>query len=292
MRFLYFILAFFALASCGGGGAVDGTVAPVDPFDPTYHTIQSTVSETSALTAAGFVLPAAGIDAVDILVPEVNGSVEHDNGSLLLNDGVYAFVGSYVLNDPLDPTGGGYFVDTNGAGFALFEFDGGGFDYVLRYLGNYQSAGIDYVAAGVGGIATEAEYIPSSSTATYNGIALGAGASSSGAFELADGTVQAQVNFGTGRVDLTANGFTASGSPVDEIRVTNATISGNVFSGGDIDLYLGAASANSILGSNETGTLRGGFYGWDATANVPDEVGGVLLQAGEDGYVNLYFAAD
>jgi hypothetical protein len=293
---LSMILVVSVLVACGGGGVSPEPVQPPDPpdppIDPTYETIFSTANETSVLTAAGFVLPSGGTDAVNIAVPRISGSVKHDAGPLVLDDGVYVFNGAYVLNDPNDPNGGGTFEDSNGANFSLSEFQGGGYDYVLRFLGTYNVAGTDYASAGVGGIATETEFVPTDGVASYSGDAIGSGADSSGTFELTDGDMAVTINFGTGNVTLVADGFTDTGAPVDSITVLGATMDGNVFSGGGINLRLNGAFANGILGPNSVTKVEGGVYGWDPVNDIPDEVGGVVLRAGDDGYVNIYFAAD
>ena len=71
-----------------------------------------------------------------------------------------------------------------------------------------------------------------------------------------------------------------------------AVIDGASFGGGTISLMNGDASADGILGPNVQSQFGGSFYGYDDALQIPDELGGMLLKAGDDGFVALYFAAD
>lgn len=293
--------AFFAiaccvwLAGCGGGGETPTDPPPPPPPPPAneYETIYSGTSTTSNLRGVGFGIPQTGQEANTIPLLEVSGSVRHDVGPLSLDDGQYAFTGTMRYIDPDDPDLGVYFSDGNGGIYFLSAFDGETFDYVLRYNGQYQISGQSYSSEGVAGIVTAESDVPSTGTAEYAGVAFGSGATvSGGSFELLSGNAAASVDFLEGTLSLTADGFADVGAPVDEVRVSGASIDGASFSGGTISLLIDGSSADGILGGNIQSQFGGNFYGYDDALDIPDELGGIALKAGDDGYVALYFAAD
>lgn len=79
--------------------------------------------------------------------------------------------------------------------------------------------------------------------------------------------------------------------PVDTISVTGMTISGNGFSGGTVATTNDGTAVN-ITGANTTTTAQGAFFGYDTAASAPDEVGGLVLQQGDDGILAGGFVAD
>ncbi len=287
--------AFFAtccclgLAGCGGGATLEEPPPPAND----YETIYSEAAATSNLRGIGLGIPQTGQEANTIPLLVVSGSVRHDVGPLSLDDGLYAFTGTMHYVDPDDPDQGVYFSDGNGGVIFLSEFDGGTFEYVLRYNGEYRIGPDTYSSEGVYGIVTAADDVPSSGIANYSGVAFGSGATvSGGSFELLSGTATATVNFLDKTLSLIADGFSDVGAPVDEVRVAGAVIDGASFGGGTISLMNGDASADGILGPNVQSQFGGSFYGYDDALQIPDELGGMLLKAGDDGFVALYFAAD
>ena len=76
----------------------------------------------------------------------------------------------------------------------------------------------------------------------------------------------------------------AATAPVDTISATGMTIAGNRFSGGTVTTTNGGAAVN-VTGANTTTTAQGAFFGYDAAASAPDEVGGLFLHQGDDGTV-------
>ena len=279
------------LAGCGGGATTPDDPPPPPAND--YKTIYSEAAATSNLRGVGFGIPQTGQEANEIPLLVVSGSVRHDVGPLSLDDGQYAFTGTMYDVDPDDPDQGVYFSDGNGGVFFLSAFDGATFDYVLRYYGEYQIGAETYSSEGVAGIVTADADVPSSGTADYSGVAFGSGATvSGGSFELLSGDAAATVNFLDGTLSLIADGFSDVGAPVDEVQVTGALIGGASFGGGTILLLNDGSSADDILGGNVQSQFGGSFYGYDDTLDIPDELGGMLLKAGDDGYIALYFAAD
>ncbi len=288
--------SFFALgcslglAGCGGGASPDD---PPPPPANEYETIHSEAATSSALRGVGLGIPQTGQEANEIPLLAVAGSVRHDVGPLSLDDGQYAFTGTMYYVDPDDPEQGVYFSDGNGGVFLLSTFDGASFDYVLRYNGEYRIGAVKHSAEGVIGIVTADADVPSGGTATYSGVAFGSGATvSGGSFELLSGSAAATADFGAGTLSLLADGFADIGAPVDEVRVTGAVIDGASFGGGTVSLLSDGASAEGILGPDVQSQFGGSFYGYDDVQDIPDEIGGLLLKAGDDGYVALSFAAD
>lgn len=290
----FFVLGCaLGLAGCGGGATPDDPPPPPPPPAGEYETIYSEAATSSSLGGVGLGIPRTGQEANEIPLLTVGGSVRHDVGPLSLDDSQYAFTGTMYYVDPDDPEQGVYFSDGNGGVFLLSTFDGATFDYVLRYNGEYRIGSATHSAEGVIGIVTADGDMPSGGTATYAGVAVGSGATvSGGSFELLSGNAAALVDFDGGTLSLLADGFADIGAPVDEVRVTGAIIDGAIFGGGAASLWNDGASAEGILGANVQSQFGGGFYGYDDALDVPDEVGGLLLKAGDDGYVALYFAAD
>jgi hypothetical protein len=68
-------------------------------------------------------------------------------------------------------------------------------------------------------------------------------------------------------------------------------ISGNGFEGGTVQTMNGGTVVN-ITGSGTSSSAQGSFFGYDANASAPDEVGGVILQQGNGGVVAGAFIAD
>lgn len=281
------------LAGCGGGAVPDEPPPPLKPSVNAYETIYSEAPATSSLRGVGFGIPQTGQEANTIPLLEVAGSVRHDVGPLSLDDGQYDFTGTMRYVDPDDPEQGVYFSDGKGGVFFLSEFNGATFDYVMRYAGEYRIGSVTYSSEGVAGIVTAVSDMPAGGEASYSGVAFGSGATvSGGSFELLSGNAAATVNFLDGTVSLTADGFSDIGAPVDAVQVAGALIDGASFSGGTITLLSDGSSAEGILGDNIQSQFGGSFYGYDNVSSIPDELGGMLLKAGDDGYVALYFAAD
>lgn len=301
------LLCCLTLTACGGTEVVSPydppprppkKVDPPDDDDPppeanVYETVYSEAGTTSNLSGVGLGIPTSGQEANQIPLLTVSGSVRHDVGPLSLDDGQYAFTGTMYYVDPDDPDQGVYFSDGSGGVYFLSAFDGATFDYVLRYTGEYKIGAETYSSEGVAGIVTALSDVPTHGTATYEGVAFGGGATvSGGSFDLLSGEAAASVNFTAGTLSLAADGFADTGAPVDAVQVSGGTIDGASFSGGTVLLLSDGASADDILGANVQSQFGGSFYGYDDTKNIPDELGGMLLKAGDDGYVALYFAAD
>lgn len=271
------------LAGCGGGSGGDTLLgAGGGGASQSYQTLSSQAAVTSTLGGTAI--------ANNSAIVTTSGTVQHDTGATTISDGTYTFV---------DPDG----FDQNGVmtdGVATLKTDqtsfSGTHEYVLLYDVTYPSGG----HTGVGGIVTQANDVPTGGTASYSGEAVAAYGDSTSSTSLDGGTAQVAVDFGAGQVDLTMTSFSASdgttGAPVanpalDTIAVTGMNINGNAFSGGTISTTLGGTPVD-VVGHNSTSLAAGNFFGFDAANNIPDEVGGVLLQQGDTGILAGAFVAD
>ena len=279
------------LAGCGGGATLEDPPPPPPAND--YETIYSAAAATSNMRGIGLGILQTGQEANTIPLLVVSGSVRHDVGPLSLDDGQYAFAGTMHYVDLDDPDQRVRLSDGKGGVFFLSEFEGGTFKYVLRYNGEYRIGQDTYSSLGFSGIVTAADDVPSSGISDYSGVAFGSGATvACGSFELLSGTATATVNFLEKTLSLIAGGFSDVGAPVDDVRVAGALIDGASFGGGAISLMNGDASADGILRLNIQSQFGGSFYGYDDALQIPDELGGMLLKAGDDGFVAVYIAAD
>jgi hypothetical protein len=129
------------------------------------------------------------------------------------------------------------------------------------------------------GVATATADVPTSGMAAYSGEFRGQLVQSgSPTATPLNWTADIQAGFsGGGDLDMT---FAGSGSSViDEIRIENATISGNTFSGGTMSTSLNGVE-NNVTGTSVD--LNGAFFGYDNVLTIPAEVGGVMASSDSD----------
>lgn len=145
--------------------------------------------------------------------------------------------------------------------------------------------------AGVGGYQTDADVIPTSGTALYEGLSNFQLVTSGDA---ADGTSELYVDFGAGTADLYA--YVGAGTITDFTRLEslNMTINGYTFTSGDVDLYNGGASVplSDVTGANSDGAAAGMFFGPVDTNGNPIEFGAVAIVSGDSDKLIMYTAGD
>ena len=293
--------------------ACSNAVAPITPTTPgappsgfTYRTLADRVSTTGDSTLGGVIATEEG--SVNIAMNAMSGTLNHTTGSTSLNAGPLAMV------DADGPAGDGALIDgTNhlynytyntGSNVPFFN---GTYQYVKAFDGNYIAGGNVYnILGGTYGVVTGAADIPSAGTATYSGEAGGlynyTGAAGTVYTYLTAGDSAVSADFSTNKVSVTMNNFTTLNSVgatvtqdvFDEVRLTNLAVIGNSFGGGNIAFYKNGTSVtyDTVIGANINALVGGNFYGYDSTLGAPDEVGGVLIQQGIQGTLNLVFVAD
>lgn len=258
------------LVASGGGTT---TNPPPIVTTPSYETLSSTAAKTSTL--AGTAIQTNNISNAVTRV-DISGSLTHNTGAMSVNGGT------------LTPNGTQGFTGT--------------YDYVTVYEQNYRSDGINYTYQGIVGVVTSAGDVPgikSGKSATYTGEATGQIVTRTTGFDLNSGTSTVIADFNSGTVDVTMTDFTAvyqgTGNappvPIDTIRATGMTITGNAFSGGTL-ATTNAGSTVNLTGTNTTNSAGGNFFGYDAAISAPDETGGIILLQGDSGIVMGAFIAD
>ena len=286
--------ALALLSACGGGstgnGSTGGGTFTPTSTTPSYETLSSTAAVTSTL--GGVAIRSNGTSgALDVVT--TSGTTTHNTGNTTITDGTYSLTDADGFNGGNTLTDGTSTITTDTSALS------GTYEYVTIYDQTYTSGGVTYDSRGVGGIITSASDVPTSGMATYTGDAQGQVVTATQGFDLANGTSTVSADFAAGTVDATMTGFTATDqatgnaatAPIDTISATGMTISGNGFSGGTVATTNGGAVVN-VTGANTTTTAQGAFFGYDSAASAPDEVGGLVLQQGDDGFVAGGFIAD
>ncbi|WP_373635572.1 hypothetical protein [Yoonia sp. SS1-5] len=239
------------LAACGGGGGSGGGAGgPGGPVDPMLLTLADTSAATSTLSGA--LLTDAGDDT-----QLVSGTVDHAAQEIAAG----ATVPATSLGD-----------------VTAFSFSRGSYAFIRDIQVDSQTSGIFGVSAVETG------------TANYTGefearlLANGAAAP----VQLNNWTADIDVDFGggSGTVDATFAG--AGSTAVNEIRIVDASVSGNTFSGGTITTE-NAGGARFVPDSH---TFVGATFGYDPVLDTADEVGGALTAetAGGDILFGLFMA--
>lgn len=224
---------------------------------------------------------------------KLSGSTTHNTGDTTLSDG------TYTLRDRDGFNGTDTLTDGTSTITAHRTAIKGSYEYATGFSQSYRSGGRSYDVEGLGGVVTNAADMPKSGTATYTGGALAVVVANSSAYDLENGSSSVTANFGSNTVNVTLNGFTAKDqvtgaattAPIDTISATGMRISGNGFEGGTVQTTNGGTAVN-ITGSGTTSSAQGNFFGYDASASAPDEVGGIIRQQGNDGLVRAIFIAD
>lgn len=269
--------SIMSLVASGIGGGGSG-----------YATFASTADKTSPL--AGFNIQSNRLTA-EFKTLAVAGELTHNTGSTTITDA------SFSLVDADGPING-----VLSAAYTSLTYNDiftGDYEYVNSYAQSYIKTAIVYDVTGIVGIVTHKDDMPTSKTITYTGEAEALLQTAFTSIDLKSGTSTINANFGTGKIDVTLNGFNATKqsngetttAPVDTIKATGLTLTGNSFTGGTIATSLNGSDVD-FVGANATNTIFGNFYGYDNSLSAPDEAGGVVLMQGDEGKILGTFIAD
>ena len=248
------VLAACLLAGCGGGGG--GNDSDPSNSNNTSNGPSRAYLKLDDRTVA--TSPLGGAILNGVTTRNTTGTITHDAQQFLLS-------GAATAQD---------LGDTSAFNFSDFEY---ATDVEL-------SAG----EIAIIGVATDTVDVPTSGMAAYTGEFRGeltqSGSPSATALNW---TADVQVGFaGAGDVDMT---FAGGGSSViDEIKIENASISGNTFSGGSFST-LNSGSTNNVTGTDVD--LNGTFFGYDEVLTIPAEVGGVIASSDSDTVISGAFIA-
>lgn len=280
-------LSCLALSACGGGETTTDSVSSYASLSDTTRTtaLNLTAAGLTTNTTTGVVTTSSG-----------SGSFTPSSGSITVAQNGETFT------DTNGPNSSGVYEDSDGSTFvATTNLNTSGYDYLDIGNLNYTSGGMTYDVAVVYGVETAVNDMPDNSdsaTATYNGSAVATAIAASGdSYGLSDGSSTVSVSFaGGGDVDVTLTGFTvvdalgaATTAPFDTIHIDNMTISGNEFSGGDITTTNGGTLV-VFAGSFANDDAQGAFFAQDGI--IPDEVGGVFISDGSNGFISGTFIGD
>lgn len=300
------VSALVAACSSAATGPTPTTPGP-PPSGTAYRTLDDRVSTTGDSTLGGVIATEQG--SINIAMNGISGTLSHVSGSTNLNTATLIMVdadGPDAVGSLLDGSNNlAFFSYNTGSNTAYFS---GTYQYVAAFGGNYLAAGNIYnIIGGTYGVVTNATDIPNAGTATYSGEAGGkydyTGAASTVSTYLTSGNSAVTADFSTNRVSVTMNNFTVldtNGAALpqnvfDEVRLTNMSIiGGNVFSGGNIEFYKNGSAVlyDTVIGASIDSVNGGNFYGYDSSIGAPDEVGGVVVQIGVQGSLNLTYLAD
>lgn len=253
-----------------------------------YELFNSTADKTSSF--AGVAQQNNDNNGVIRLVKPA-GSLQHKSGNIVIDDGDYSLKDSDGADDNN--------IVTDGKATLVYK---GNFSDSYKYATTFQEAytknKIKYDVVGIIGIATKGTDMPKTKTATYKGEAEALVITKTSGFDLSKGKSTLTANFATSKISATLNGFTAvnqstgkaGSAPIDEIKITDMSITNNQFKGGTVTTRKAGAAVN-VVGGNASDDSQGNFYGLNAAGDAPAEVGGRVLIQGDDGIVSgLYLA--
>ncbi len=261
--------------------------------EPQYQPFTSKADKTSVLGGVSFYTN----DADSTLSSEtVSGTFSHRSGAITIKSGV----NTLTDHDGFDNYG--ILESVNGDILVRDEkMFSNSYEYIFPYHASYHSAdGEKLDSKGLIGIVTKPDdIIPMETIATYNGESHAAIITEAYGIDLLGGSSQLTANFFTGKANLLLHDFTAvdqtTGSnvsaPIDSIVVQGASISGGVFSDGNLETKLDDVAVN-LTGTNTAIDVAGMFFGLDAYKSIPDEVGGTVLINGDAGTIVGFFVAD
>ncbi len=267
--------SFLALSACMGTDSGVGD----------YQTLASTSQTGSSDIGGNNVSKATGV----IAVGRVTGSWNRATGVITIDDG------ATVITDP----SGNYTTTgtiTDGSSTLNGNTSFGTYDYVTYYSGSYNNGGTTYSATGQAGVVTATADVPTSGTANYSGDAVVSYGVADGATIRTGalyGNSSAAVNFGAGTVNASLTGLTpTSGNPdLDQVELSNMSISGNQFGGGSMTTSLSGAPVD-LVGANASTGIAGNFYGYDTSNHIPDQIGATAMKEGDSGAIIATFIGD
>ncbi len=300
------------LAACSGSSSdVEQSTADemntAETQQPEYASLNSRTNDSSTLGGAGYSGYKKDGESFHGAA-QVSGTLNHDTNEIQI-----------TVNDLniIDEDG----FDQNGrisnSEITLINLTEDKFDNHYEYVNVFQHNNNPYYIEGndlsgqktsekhhiVAGIITNEVDVPLDGIATYSGEATGRYISlpadnldESVLHNLNNGTSLVTVDFGQGVVTAELNNFdshAANGEDllIDEIIVRNMQITGNGFSGGDLEIYKDGAEIAFI---DSTGDIQshGALFGFDETQAIPDEVGGVIHAQDNENTLEAVFLAD
>lgn len=279
MKNLYIKLGILSSCACLLIGSGD---VPGGSGNAAYELFNSTAAKASTLNGSAL---QTNTKTGELKLLPVSGTLQHNSGSSQIQNG------QYTIADTDGSDANGILSD----GKSTLKYSGnftGDYKYAATYQQNYKIGNIAHDATGIVGIATLANDMPNNSTSTYNGEAEAIVITAAGGFDLNKGNSKVVANFGTSKVSVTLNGFTAidqttgiaGSAPIDEIKIADMSLNGSGFSGGSFSTTK-AGTIVDITGANNSNAAQGSFFGMNAGNTAPAEVGGHVLMQGDGGVV-------
>lgn len=277
----------------GGGGTVIVGGATGGGNNETYELLSSTANKTSYLTG---VAELSNNNNAGLKLATIIGELKHKSGALSLNNG------DYTLNDTDGPNSGGSLTDGNSSLTFKNNFKGE-YKYTKTYQQTFKSGANIVNVSGILGISTGEADIKRSQNAIFKGEVEAVLTTSTKGLDLYSDKLVLNADFSTSKVDISIDNFKAkdqiTGQDVDaplyRLGITDMKISGNGFSGGTLKTFKAPASShggtvpNKLVGTNESISVAGKFFGWLDNSTQPQEVGGQFLIQGDDGSLSGTF---
>lgn len=287
------------LSGCLGSSTVTPTMSA--PSGTTYQKLSSTAAATSEL--GGDTLRMNGTNN-GLSLETVSGELTHNTKRHTFRDGIINLTDNNGFNVAALPTLEDETDLTLKISSPTTDDQGitGTYDYVRLYENNYTDPNNNDSIENVGyfGVVTGTADVPSTGLAVYTGGAAGI-TQNTNTGQMLDlyGTSTVAVDFDKKIVVATISGITAKTTgeiPTDAaINVDTITasmgIEGNRFKGTDI-LTTNDGTAVNLTGLNTASTTQGTFFGYDTAKSIPDEVAGIILTKGDDGYVAINYISD
>lgn len=290
------ILALVVLAACGGGSGstADGPMtAPVTP-PQTADDTPAMQSDTDPVDMPND--PAPTPPVVDVTAPDLRATLaDLDTNEVVISAAVLV----------TDPDTGDRSVLTRDGLYARIDatlsLANANVTLTDDVMGTFENAASfsQSDAVGIVGLATPLADLRTVGDAQFVGGAAGFVIDGADGADLINGTSTVDVIFSTGTVNVTLDDFDAVSqttgvavdSPITEMTLMNASISGTGFSGGSF-VVRDADGMIDLTGANTVTISQGQFFGLDPDGETPDEVGGVILSEGDSGIVYGTFVAD
>jgi hypothetical protein len=263
------VLGLLGLVGCGGGGTASQTQSNQSPAS--LPATAATASWNAANSNGGH-----GVSAL---------------GTLTGNMRLAQSVGSNQSASPLNIDDGYFFSSSGFSGNNAAESGGNGLVARVSLPSNYGQGflyegfrGNQSVFLGVYGNAPNS--VPTAGSATWNGDAVARHQSGAGSVSLS-GSARVNADFSSGTANVVMSGF--SGSSFNQISISDMTISGSRFEGGNLQTLSNGTAVN-IVGSGASASSSGVFLG--SGSGIPDEVGGIFVVDGNSGTIAGAYMAD